>query len=141
MNQYRSQVTEVINRNVVISLALRNGFNAFLPVYDGGVDFILYREKDNLVHKVQLKSRWTIDKRYSDRDIWMVFPIASNWYLVPHDKLVAWASPKITKSVSWTIKGIYHAREPSLDIIEKCKPYRFASITEVAAEAARGDAK
>jgi hypothetical protein len=52
-----SQVREVINRNIVISLALEQGFNAFLPVYDGGVDFILYRESDRELRKVQLKSR------------------------------------------------------------------------------------
>ena len=42
MSRYKSQVREVINRNTVVSLALAQGFNAFLPVYDGGVDFILY---------------------------------------------------------------------------------------------------
>ena len=57
MSRYRAQVTEVINRNVVVSLALQQGFNAFLPVYDGGVDFILYRESDNTVRKVQLKGQ------------------------------------------------------------------------------------
>ena len=34
MSRYRSQVREVINRNTVVSLALDQGFNAFLPVYD-----------------------------------------------------------------------------------------------------------
>jgi len=47
MSKFRSQVREVINRNTVVSLALEQGFNAFLPVYDGGVDFILYRESDS----------------------------------------------------------------------------------------------
>ena len=37
MSRYRSQIQEVINRNIVVSLALEQGFNAFLPVYDGGV--------------------------------------------------------------------------------------------------------
>lgn len=68
MSRYRSQVREVINRNTVVSLALDQGFNAFLPVYDGGVDFILYRESDGLVRKVQLKGRWTIERKYLDRD-------------------------------------------------------------------------
>ena len=68
MSRYRSQVREVINRNVVVSLALEQGFNAFLPVYDGGVDFILHREAKagqpettTDTRKVQLKGRWTID--------------------------------------------------------------------------------
>lgn len=60
--RYGSQVREVINRNTVISLALEQGFNAFIPVYDGGVDFILYRESDGGLRKVQLKGRWTIDR-------------------------------------------------------------------------------
>ena len=47
MNRNRSQVREVVNRNMVVSLALEQDFNAFLPVYDDGVDFILYRESDN----------------------------------------------------------------------------------------------
>lgn len=42
---YRRQVREVINPNTVVSLALEQGFNAFLPVYDGGIDFILYRDR------------------------------------------------------------------------------------------------
>jgi hypothetical protein len=56
MDQYRSQRTEVINRNTVVSLALEQGYNAFLPVYDGGVDFVLYRESDDQLRKVQLKA-------------------------------------------------------------------------------------
>ena len=50
MDRHRTQVREVINRNTVITLALGQGFNAFLPVYDGGVDFVLYRESDNKLH-------------------------------------------------------------------------------------------
>lgn len=88
MSRYRSQVREVINRNTVVSLALAQDFNAFLPVYDGGVDFILYRESDGLVRKVQLKGRWMIDRKYVGRDIWMAFPIGGDWYLMPHDRMV-----------------------------------------------------
>ena len=81
MSRFRTQIREVINRNTVVSLALDKGFNAFLPVYDGGVDFILYRESDGCVRKVQLKGRWMIDRKYIGRDIWMAFPIAGEWYL------------------------------------------------------------
>lgn len=106
MSRYRSQVREVINRNTVVSLALDQGFNAFLPVYDGGVDFILYRESDGLVRKVQLKGRWTIDRKYLDRDIWVAFPIAGDWYLMPHDVMVALAEADgVTKTASWMDGG------------------------------------
>lgn len=138
MSRYRSQVREVINRNIVVSLALEQGFNAFVPVYDGGVDFILYRESDNTVRKVQLKGRWMIDRRYVGRDIWMAFPIDAQWYLMPHDEMVALAEAdgKTTKTVSWIEGGAYSRPRPSVKTIAECAPYRFASITDVAAEAA-----
>jgi hypothetical protein len=65
MSRYRSQVRDFSNRNTVVSLAHERGFNAFLPVYDGGVDFVLYREGDGLVRKVQLESRWTIEPEFA----------------------------------------------------------------------------
>lgn len=138
MSRYRTQVTEVINRNTVVSLALEQGFNAFLPVYDGGVDFILYREDDNLVRKVQLKGRWMIDKKYIGRDIWMAFPIAGQWYLMPHDLMLerAEADGKTLNSVSWIEGGAYSKPKPSAATIAECAPYKFARIDQVAAEAA-----
>lgn len=138
MSRYRSQVREVINRNIVVSLALEQGFNAFLPVYDGGVDFILYRESDNTIRKVQLKGRWMIDRKYVGRDIWMAFPIGTDWYLMPHDEMLKLAAMngKTTKSDSWIIGGAYSLKVPSKETIEQCAAYRFTPIAKIAAEAA-----
>jgi hypothetical protein len=142
MSRYRSQVCEVINRNVVVSLALEQSFNAFLPVYDGGVDFILYRESDNTTRKVQLKGRWMIDKKYIGRDIWMAFPIGADWYLMPHDEMLrlAEADGKTTKSLSWIEGGAYSKPRPSIATIAECAPYQFAPIAEVALQAATEEA-
>jgi hypothetical protein len=136
MSRFRTQVREVINRNTVVSLALEQGFNVFLPVYDGGVDFILYREKDRKLRKVQLKSRWTIDRRYKGRDIWIAFPIDDHWYLMPHDEMLKSANASVTKSTSWTDKGSYHQGRPSAAMKVKCAQYRFAPISKVASKAA-----
>ena len=137
MSRYRSQIREVINRNTVVSLALEQGFNAFLPVYDGGVDFILYRESDGLVRKVQLKSRWMIDRKYTGRDIWIAFPIASDWYLMRHDEMLASAEADgVTRTASWKEAGAYSRRKLSAALVAQCAPYRFSSIAEVAAQAA-----
>jgi hypothetical protein len=137
MDQYRSQRTEVINRNTVVSLALEQGYNAFLPVYDGGVDFVLYRESDDQLRKVQLKSRWTIDRKYIGRDIWVAFPIGDTWYLMPHDKMVAAAETDgVTLTASWKEGGAYSRPRLSVAAIAQCEPYRFASIEEVADRAA-----
>jgi hypothetical protein len=138
MNRQHGQVREVINRNVVVSLALEQGFNVFLPVYDGGVDFILHRETDGLVRKVQLKSRWTIDRKYVGRDIWIAFPSGGDWYLMPHDEMMRLAGDALT-SGSWLKDGSYSRPRLSAALAESCASYRFPRIAQVAAEAAEAD--
>jgi hypothetical protein len=138
MSRYRSQVREVINRNTVVSLALEQGFNAYLPVYDGGVDFILYREEDGLTHKVQLKGRWIIDKKYIGRDIWVAFPNGDDWYLVPHDEMVQQGEAQgFTLTSSWIDRGAYSCPGLSKALLAACEPYRFQKIAAVVAEAAQ----
>lgn len=141
MSRYRAQVREVINRNTVVSLALDQGYNAFIPVFDGGIDFILYREADGALLKVQLKSRWTIDRKYVGRDIWIAFPIAADWYLIPHDVMLEIAEAQgVTATESWKLKGTYSKPRPSKALMDACAPYRFAEIEEVAEEASEDDA-
>ena len=67
VSRYRTQIREVINRNTVVSLALDKSFNA---VYDGGVDFILYRGSDGCVRKVQLKGRRLFSRDRRRRRLW-----------------------------------------------------------------------
>jgi hypothetical protein len=67
MSRYRNQVRDVSNHNTVVSPVPEQCFNAFLPVYDGGVDFVLYREADSFVHKVQLESRRAIEPEFGRR--------------------------------------------------------------------------
>ena len=116
---------------------MEQGFNVFLPVYDGGVDFILYRESDLLVRKVQLKGRWMIDRKYVGRDIWIAFPIAGDWYLMPHDEMLASAEADgVTQTASWKEGGAYSRPRLSASLVAQCAPFRFAPIAVVAAQAA-----
>jgi hypothetical protein len=126
MSHFRSQVREVINRNALVSLALERGYNAFLPVYDGGVDFILYRESDGDLRKVQLKGRWYIDKKYLGRNIWIAFHDAGRWYLAPHDELVAIGDQfGFTSSPSWLQGGAYGCPRLSKSMLEALSQYRM----------------
>jgi hypothetical protein len=129
MSRYRSQVREVINRNALVTLALEHGFNAFLPVYDGGVDFILYREADAVVRKVQLKGRWHIDRKYEGRDIWIAFHVDNVWYLAPHDELVGMGDRLgFTATSSWTDGGAYSCPKPSRAMTAELATYRFGQV-------------
>lgn len=106
MSRYRSQVREVINRNSLVSLALANGYNAFLPVYDGGIDFILYNEETGDTKLIQVKGRWMIDRKYISRGIWLAFHDNGSWYIAPHDEMVTHAETYgYTKSASWIERG------------------------------------
>ena len=130
MTQFKSQIREVINRNAFVSLALEAGFNAYLPVYDRGVDLILYNEQDNILRKVQLKGRWTIDRKYENRDIWIAFPAGNEWYLMPHDEMVKLAHKDgSTNSKSWTVDGLYSKPKLSTAMLSSCKPYCFKPST------------
>lgn len=111
-NRFRSQITEVINRQRLTAIALERGYNAFNPVFDGGIDFILYREDGAGgpadLRKVQLKGRWYIDKKYLGRDIWIAFPEGDEWYLAPHDELVRIGDQAgFTETKSWAEGGAY----------------------------------
>ncbi|HTT75882.1 MAG TPA: hypothetical protein VMF50_07870 [Candidatus Binataceae bacterium] len=127
---------------LLFSLALAQGFNAFLPVYDGGIDFVLHRERDGQLRKVQPKARWTIDRKYVDRDIWIAFPHDSSWYLVPHDQMVEEGERHcVTQTNSWIKDGSYSRTRLSAEMVKEYEPYRFAGISEVAASAAEEGAE
>jgi hypothetical protein len=137
VSRYRSQVREVINRNALVTLALEHGFNAFLPVYDGGVDFILYREEDGLVRKVQLKGRWYIDRKYEGRDIWIAFPVEDDWYVAPHDELIVMGEQAgFTSTASWVEGGAYSCPKPSRAMLAELARFRFGNIDVTPTEAA-----
>ena len=137
MNRYKSQVREVINRNSLVSLALSMGFNAFLPVYDGGVDFILYNEHTGDVRKVQLKGRWTIEKKYLNRDIWIAFHNNGRWYLAPHDEMASMAVDYgFTATSSWISGGAYSCPRLSKQMLNDMIKFRFEALDLVSEKAA-----
>lgn len=137
MSRYKAQVREVINRNALVSVALAKGYNAFLPVYDGGVDFILYNEETGDVKKVQLKGRWNIDKKYIDRDIWIAFYDRDHWYLVPHDTLVEHGTTYgYTDSPSWKDGSAYSVKALTRQMLQDLQEYRFEPLGTVSEKAA-----
>ncbi|MEM6422904.1 MAG: hypothetical protein AAF698_09965, partial [Pseudomonadota bacterium] len=62
-----AQRREVVNRNTLVNRLLADGYNAFLPAFDAGIDLIAHRETDQKLFLVQLKSRWTIGAKYVGR--------------------------------------------------------------------------
>jgi len=126
--RHAGQIREVVNRNALVSRLMLQGYNVYLPVYDAGVDFIIHREADDKLLKVQLKGRWTIDQKYLGRDLWIAFADAAtgSWYLMPHDEMVDLGTRLgFTGQASWTEKGCYHRGPLSHAMREICEPYRL----------------
>ncbi len=99
---------EVIYRNQLSSLLLRQGWNVFLPVHDDGIDLIAHHRARDDIRLIQPKSRWCIDRKYIGRGIWIAFPHGPHWYLARHRDMIAMADVAgYTASRSWTEGGAY----------------------------------
>jgi len=74
-----------------------------------GADCIANHIDGSTYLKIQLKGRLTIDKKYLDKDIYIAFRSASEWYLYPHDDFVDYLQKKniVVDSKSWIEKGHY----------------------------------
>lgn len=113
--EFRGSPDELINRHEFLRPFIIAGFVPYLPEFDVGIDFILSRESDHAILRVQLKSRWTVDKKYFARKVWVAFPSGSprKWYLAPHDWMVTHGKDAHGATVSWE-RGLYHkANMPS----------------------------
>jgi len=129
-----SDAIEVVNRNALVTVALGQGYNAFLPVYDNGIDLILHNEASGDTKLVQLKGRWTIDKKYLGRNIWIAFQDCGDWYVAPHDEMVEHGS-RHTSTASWA-KGVYSKSPLSKTDRAVLLKYRFGAPLAVITDAA-----
>jgi hypothetical protein len=117
---------EIIQRNELTTLLLRQGYNVFIPVYDEGIDLIAHREADDDLKLIQQKSRWTIARKYVGRNIWIAFRDGGRWFLAPHDVLVSLGEAAgYTSTPSWIENGLYHRASMTRNLREWCEKYRL----------------
>ncbi|MEM6423393.1 MAG: hypothetical protein AAF698_12425 [Pseudomonadota bacterium] len=121
-----AQRREVVNRNTLVNRLLGDGYNAFLPVFDAGIDLIAHRETDQKLFLVQLKSRWTIGAKYVGRNIHIAFPDREDWFMAPHDEMVRIAEQiGYTQSASWRQRRFYHQHPMVVKLRAAMLPYRL----------------
>ena len=82
---------------------------------------------------IQLKGRWTIDRKYIGRDIWIAFPDRGCWYVAPHDEMMR-LGERHTMTESWA-RGTYSKSPLSKTDCEELADYRFGDPDLVIAEA------
>jgi len=74
-----------------------------------GADFIAINGEDMI--KVQLKGRFTVDKKYIGKEIYIAFIENNIIKLYIHDEAVNMLSDNIINSKSWSEKGGYSWRQ------------------------------
>jgi hypothetical protein len=89
---------ELFNFQKIAATLADFGYNCIKLADDWqGADFLAYHKDGTTTLKVQLKSRLTIDKKYSKKGIWIAFPYNRDWYFIEHDSLVE----KVGKHTTW----------------------------------------
>ena len=95
-----------------------------------GADFIAQSMNGQSFLKVQLKGRFTIDKKYLGKDLYIAFRLKSDWYVFPHDEIVtALEDRKIyTETVSWANSENYSVSEvANKEVLGLLEPYKLSA--------------
>ncbi len=124
-NALNSKQKEIFNFQKVAGILADYGFNCIKLADDWqGADFIAYHKDGKETLRVQLKSRITIDKKYQDKDLYIIFPFDEEWYLILHDELV----DKIKEHTNWLntpswAKGYYSSQSINPDLLKSIEDY------------------
>lgn len=92
-----------------------------------GADFIAQHVDGLTFLKVQLKGRLFFAKKYRDRDIHICFPSDSQWFIYPHDELLALAleARDFSGTASWMNDGAYSFPGLTKNLRRLLEPYRL----------------
>ena len=84
-------------------------------------DFIAIPSSKNEILRIQLKARFTIDKKYLNKDLFIACPIGEKWFIYSHDAVVKFCKSKhiYTQSASWTKDGLYSTVKPNELILDQ----------------------
>ena len=106
-NQLNSKQKENYNFHKVASALADYGYDSMRLNNDWqGADFIAVKNDEML--KVQLKGRFTVDKKYIDKEIHIAFIENNIIKIYEHDEAVNMLPDNIKQSDSWKEGGAYH---------------------------------
>ncbi|MDR2463301.1 MAG: hypothetical protein LBD30_05940 [Verrucomicrobiales bacterium] len=92
-----------------------------------GADFLALHNNGDDIIKVQLKGRLEINKKYTQKNIYMAFPLNEEWYLIPHDELKELVEKTTTylNTESWINKGEYNTTSPNEELRKALEEYKL----------------
>lgn len=86
------------------------GFNCIRLSDDWqGADLIACHIDGSTFLKVQLKSRFCVQRKYIGKNIYIAFRRGDDWYIYPHDDMSEFVdrSQRVNNSVSWSVHKSY----------------------------------
>lgn len=105
-NDLNSKEKENYNYHKVASALAEYGYDSMRLNNDWeGADFISVKG-DNMI-KVQLKGRFTLSKKYINKDLYIVFIEENKVKIYSHDEAINIATENIINSSSWQEHGAY----------------------------------
>jgi hypothetical protein len=124
-----SKQKEIYNFQKVAGHLADYGFNCIKLDDDWqGADFLAYHKDQKHTLKVQLKSRFNLDKKYHGKSLFVTFPIEGNWYLIEHDTLVKLVKKHTThlETKSWNkSNGSYSNTKPNQQLINSIAKWKL----------------
>ena len=107
-SQLNSKQKENYNFHKIAAVLADYGYNSMRLNDDWqGADFISIHTDGNNMLKVQLKGRFTIDKKYLDKDIYIAFLEDHLVKIYKHDEAIPLLNENILNSISWKERGGY----------------------------------
>ena len=128
--ELNSRQREIYNFHKVAALLAEYGFNCIKLSDDWqGADFLADHKDGKDTLKVQLKSRLTIDKKYTGKGLYIAFPMQGSWCLVEHDALVELVREHTNwlNTESWREKGLYHSDAPNAVLLRSLADHLLKS--------------
>ena len=105
-SELNSRQKENYNFHKVASALADYGYNSMRLNDDWqGADFIAVKNDEMI--KVQLKGRFTVDKKYLGKEIYIAFIEDENIKFYSHDEAVNILPQNIKDSISWSERGDY----------------------------------
>ena len=129
---------ELKNFHQAAAILAEYGFNSIKLSDDWkGADFLAIHVDGARMLRVQLKGRLTIDEKYVQKNLLVMFPVKSDWYLIEHDELMK----KVGSTTDWLLTQAwldtknYHSAAPSKALLASLKSHRLGMIkVEIASD-------
>ena len=120
-----AKAIELINTHEFTAELMAREWSVYLPVYDYGIDLLATQNDVQSLIRIQLKSRWSIHRKYVDRPIEIAFKDSGTWFLAPHAEMVrAGEAEGYCAQSSWTgEKGLWNVATMSRSLRERMMPF------------------